>query len=158
VNAEVVNRFLGATKTVLTEYFNITIDSTGTPLALQPSSAFEPITVVLELLGDLEGQFLLAYSNEVALETARAMMYNPEYPAFDDLCKSALAELGNMIAGMTSTALAEMGFMCELAPPIVVIGKNVHISLAVPVVIALPLKASVGDFRVCVALKPGDSK
>lgn len=158
MNAEVVNRFLGATTTVLTDYFNIAIEPAGTPIALQPSSAMEPITVVLELLGDLQGQFLLAYTDEVALETARAMMFNPDYPVFDDLCRSALAELGNMIAGMTSTALSEMGFMCELAPPIVVIGKNVSIAFAVPVVIALPLKASVGNFRVCVALKPGDSK
>jgi chemotaxis protein CheX len=158
MNAEVVNKFLGATTTVLAEYFNINIFPGGTPLAVPPSSAMEPVTVVLEMNGDLMGQFLLGCTHEVALEIARAMMSNPEWPEFDDMCRSALAELGNMIAGTASTRLSEIGMLVDLTPPLVVTGSNISIHFSVPVILSVPVKTSVGELRVFIALKPGPAK
>jgi chemotaxis protein CheX len=155
VNAEVINKFLGATTTVLGDYFNIKVAPGGLPQAVPASSPMEPVSVLLEMTGDLAGQFVFGCRAPVALDIARAMMMNPDYPDFDDMCRSALAELGNMIAGMTSTHLSEMGIMVDLVPPLVVTGDNVAIRFAVPIIIGLPLNTSAGEIRVCIALKSG---
>jgi chemotaxis protein CheX len=153
VNAEVINKFLGATTTVLGDYFNIKIEPGGQAQAVPASSPMEPVSVLLEMTGDLAGQFVFGCKPLVALDVARAMMMNPDYPDFDDMCRSALAELGNMIAGMTSTYLSEMGIFVDLVPPLVVTGENVSIHFSVPVIIGVPLKTSAGEIRVCIALK-----
>jgi chemotaxis protein CheX len=153
VNAEVVNKFLNATSTVLSEYFNVEIKETGGLTMVTGSDALDPITVILGITGDLEGQFLLAYSKDTALGIARSMMGNSDYPEFDDMCKSALAELGNMIGGMTSTGLAEMGYFCNLSPPSVVTTEQGTISLGMPTMICLPITTGQGAVRVCIGLK-----
>lgn len=158
MNAEVVNKFLGATKSILADYFNIEIFPGGVPQAIPPSSAMEPVTVVLEMNGDLAGQFLLGCTVPVALEVARAMMFNPAWPEFDDMCRSALAELGNMVAGTASTSLSEMGMLVDLTPPLVVTGSNVQVHFSVPVILSVPVQTSAGELRVFIALKQGAAR
>lgn len=153
MNAEVINKFLWATTTVLGEYFSIEISAGGPPQAFAPTTAMEPVTVVLEISGDLSGQFLLGCREDVALRIARAMMSNPDYAACDDLCRSALAELGNMTAGMAATGLSELGIMVELSPPIVITGSAMSVHFSVPVIIGLPLASSAGNFRLYLALQ-----
>ena len=153
MNAEVINKFLSATTTVLGDYFSITIAPAGAAQAIPASSRLDPVSVLLEMTGDLAGQFVFGCQSAVALDIARAMMMNPEYPDFDDMCRSALAELGNMIAGMTATGLSVLGFFVDLVPPLVVTGENVSIHFSVPLIISVPLNTSVGKVRVCIALK-----
>lgn len=155
MNAEVINKFLGATTTVLGEYFNLKVTPGGAAQAIPASSPMEPVSVLLEMTGDLAGQFVFGCQPLVALDIARAMMMNPDYPDFDDMCRSALAELGNMIAGMASTGLSEMGIFVDLVPPLVVTGENISIRFSVPTIIGLPLTSSAGAIRVCIALKSG---
>lgn len=152
MNAEVVNKLLGATSAVLGDYFSIGISASGPPEALAPAAALEPVAVVVGLSGDLVGQFILGFAPAVALGIARAMLFNPDYPELDGMCESALAELGNMIAGMTSTSLSELGHLVNVAPPQVVTNSGTSVPCATPVLLALPVTTSVGDIRVCVAL------
>lgn len=153
VNADIINKFLGATTTVLGDYFNIKIKQGGKAQAIPASSPMAPVSVLLEMTGDLAGQFVFGCQPPVALDIARAMMLNPDYPDFDEMCRSALAELGNMIAGMASTRLSEMGVVVDLVPPLVVTGENVSIHFSVPMIIGIPLNTSAGEIQVCIALK-----
>ncbi len=153
-----INKFLWATTTVLGDYFNIKISSGGPPQAIPATKAMDPVTVVLEISGDLSGQFLLGCQENVALCIARAMMMNPDYAEFDDMCRSALAELGNMTAGMASTGLSEIGVMVDLLPPLVVSEAHGSIQFSVPVLIGLPLVSDAGDFRVYIALQDSTGK
>ena len=158
MNAEIVNKFLGATTTILTDYFSFQVESGGAPEIIPNNAPLSPVNVLLDMSGDLEGQFVLAYSNEAALGVSRAMMGNPDYPELDDMCTSALSELGNMIGGSTATELAAMGYVCNLAPPIVINMTNGggEIKFSTPVLLVMPIKTDKGDFKVCIGLKPAD--
>jgi chemotaxis protein CheX len=153
LNAEIINKFIKATTEILTNYFNVEVKGCGSVQAVPRQSALDPVTVMIDFTGDLVGQFLVGYSLETALGIARAMMMNPDYPEFDDMCRSALAELGNMIGGMSSTGLTELGLSCDLTPPLVISGENIMVQFQVPVLISLPISSSAGDFRVCIGLK-----
>ena len=158
MNVQVVNQFLVAAKTVLNDYFSLPVSPAGKPSAIPVSTPMEAVTVVLELTGDLEGQFIVSYSHQVALNIARKMIGNPDYPQFDDMCRSALAELTNMIAGTTSTGLADLGYACSLAPPMVYTNTAHPLEFTVDKLLSVPLVSEVGNFKVLVGLKPSEGE
>lgn len=116
-----------------------------------------PVTVILGITGDLEGQFILGYEAETALNVARSMLGNPEYAEFDEMAKSALSELGNMIGGMTSTGLSDLGYLCNLSPPSLLTSQSGTISMSASTMISLPLQSSAGDFFVCIGLRDSNN-
>ena len=153
MEAAVVNRFLRATSEVLTEYFSIAVTDGGAPTAVKGVEALDTVSVILGVTGDLEGHFLLGCPQETALGIARTMLGNPDYPELDEMCISALAELGNMIGGMTSTSLADMGYLCSLSPPSVVTTDGGPADIHLPMMICLPISTTAGGFRVCIGLR-----
>ena len=152
MDAQVVNKFLQATSTVLADYFSIAVSQNGSPNVVKGADVRDPVAIILGITGDLEGLFLIGYSQDTALNIARTMMGNPEYPQIDDMCRSALSELSNMIGGMTSTGLSELGYFCNLEPPAFLTAETGN-SLNSQTMIALPFSTPVGDFRVCVGLR-----
>ena len=153
VNADIINKFLGATTNILTEYFSMYVELNGNPYPIPHQNVLEPVSILLDLTGDLEGQFILGYDKDSALGVARGMIGDPEYPTFDDMCQSALSELGNMIGGLTATGLTELGYTCNIAPPIMLQGDNVKIRFTTPQLIALPIKTGAGNIKLCIALR-----
>jgi chemotaxis protein CheX len=153
LNAQVINKFTGALSEVLSTYFSVNIAKVGAPAAIPQQSALEPVTVLLEFTGDLVGHFVIGYTPETALNIARAMMMNPEHPELDEMSKSALSELGNMIGGMSSTGLTELGLACDLAPPLLIMGTNITVQFHVPVLVSLPISTSAGELKLSIGLK-----
>lgn len=156
MNAEVINKFIGSVATVLSEYFQITVQPGGEPGVAKSGMQMDSVMVMVSVIGDLEGQFMFGYSDTTALSVARAMMGNPEYPEFDDLCRSALAELGNIVGGMSATQLAGMGMHCDLAPPSVITGHEMHVQLSANPMLMLPVNSSAGDFRFFIAVRKAE--
>ena len=152
MDAEVVNKFLKAASSILTDYFSVSVKSVGDLHVVVSTSALEPVTVIIDLIGDLRGQFLLGFSQDAALKLVRQMMGNSQYPALDDVGMSALAELGNMITGQTSTSLAAMGYTCDMAPPMVATGDEINMQFSVPKLLSLPITTSIGELKIGIAL------
>jgi chemotaxis protein CheX len=153
VDAAIVNRFFSATTQILSGYFGIEVSGAGQPRIVLPSADLDPITVLLSLTGDLEGQFVLGYDPAVALGIARSMLGRPA-AALDNLGLSALGELSNLIAGRTATELAGMGYFCGIAPPLVLQGGNGGtMQFSAPHLIALPIQSGAGQFHVYIGLK-----
>lgn len=153
MNAEIVNRFISTSQSVLKDYFNLPVSPGGPPSVIGSGTPLEPVSVMISVFGDLSGQFILGYSEAVALNVARSMMMNPDYTPLDDLCISALSELGNIIGGMTATELAALGYQCDIAPPSVVRGDHVVLNTQSDRILVLPLTCEAGGFLLYVALK-----
>lgn len=153
MNAAIINRFLLAALAILSDHYHISMKPQGQVQTIHGTSALDAVTVMLGITGDIEGQFLLGCDAQTALNIARVMMDNPEYPELDELCRSALAELGNMIGGRTATNLAEMGLLCSLTPPSVVSSTDGLVSLGIPVMIAWLFSTPAGELRFCIGLR-----
>jgi len=156
LNAAIINRFLLAALAILSDHYNLSMRLQGQAQTVHGTSALDAVTVMLGIAGDVEGQFMLGCDAQTALNIARVMMDNPDYPELDELCRSALAELGNMIGGRTSTNLAEMGLLCNLTPPSVVSSTNGLISLEAPVMIAWRYSTLAGDLCFSIGLRDDD--
>ena len=91
----------------------------------------EDITILIGLAGGLKGSLLLSMSTDTSLKIASRMM-GSELTVVDDLSKSAVAELTNMLTGRATSDLELMGYPCKISEPTVVFGAGSEITTTPP--------------------------
>ncbi len=110
----------------------------------------ERVSIVLGVIGALQGQVILSMSEATAAGIAGLMM-GMEEAGFDEMAASAVSELGNMIAGNAAVLLGQSKLHCDLTPPTIIFGADVHIALRVPALMA-PLTLPLGVVEIAVSL------
>lgn len=110
------------------------------------------VTIMIGITGGVKGLLALAMSNETAGAIAGFMMGEP-VAQLDEMGKSAVAELGNMIAGLATVELEKVGYASNITPPSVVTGKETEISTGAGGRVVVPLSTGFGHIAIHVALK-----
>lgn len=110
------------------------------------------VAVLVGVTGGLKGMIALSMPNETALAIAGTMMGEP-VTVLDEISRSAVAELGNMVAGLATIRLEQMGYDSNITPPSVVTGQNTEISTAGFERVMMVLATSFGALSIHVALK-----
>lgn len=133
-----IDSFVQAVYTVISSMLNPEIQAGKPFFNEEPLSRYE-VTVLVGVLGDLQGQVICGMSKETAIKIISQML-GQEVSEIDDLGKSALCELKNIIVGTASTNLSEVGYHCNITPPLFMMGgkvpdflKHIHTSLAIPI-------------------------
>jgi len=90
-------------------------------------------------------------SQDTALEIAQRMMMGMSLPGFDDVARSAIGELGNMITGNASAIFEKQGILMNISPPTIVTGKEVSVSSSEGPILVVPLETEAGvvELNVC---------
>jgi len=150
-NVKFMNPFVEAAAEVLAKEAGATVER-GT-LSLQKSSmTSDQITVLLSLVGQVQGVVLYGLSIETALKLVSKMM-GQEFTEFDNLAHSGVAELGNVITGCATVKLSKEGFDAVISPPTLVQGEGIQISTLDFPRIVVQLKTEMGDITVHLALR-----
>jgi chemotaxis protein CheX len=151
MKAEFINPFLHAATEVLES--ELGDKPRRGNVGLQRSAyTSDDVTAVVAVTGDVAGMVMLAMTEE----TARAMvsrMMGQEFPEFDALAQSGIAEIGNVITGRAAVLLAEAGFPSDLAPPMLLVGRDTLISTLDVQRLVIPLETDLGKIEIQVALK-----
>lgn len=152
MDAKLVNPFWHAARKTLEQ-------ETGKPverdvLLLEQSNRLsDEVTVLLGVVGDPQGMALFGMSREAAKNLASIMLGGADVSNLDEMVISAVAELGNVIAGGAMVELERAGFSADIVPPSVLIGADAQIStLRIPR-IGIPLDTAAGRITVYVALE-----
>lgn len=138
MNVEYINPFIEASQSVL-------MMMTGSKPALgkvylkDVPFQSDDVAVIVGLTGKIRGQVVISLSADTALMVASAMMGGIMLPELDDISRSAISELGNMIMGNTATILAGRGVGIEITPPSLLIGEKMVITPAHMKTICVPL-------------------
>ncbi len=69
------------------------------------------------IMGQMEKDILFGFPEPMALIMVSRMMGGSIVTEFNELCQSAVAELGNMISGNASTMLYNEGIVVDITPP-----------------------------------------
>ena len=90
---------------------------------------FEDTTFLLQVgvTGEMKGQVILAMSVEIAKKVASAMMCGMPIEELDEMPRSALSELSNMIMGNAATLFSSQEIIIDITPPMSMLGS--HLSL-----------------------------
>jgi chemotaxis protein CheX len=116
MRAEYVNPFIK-------ECLKIFKEMAGIELLLSKAFRKDPkmpsrgVFVNFKILGDVEGNVSLQFSEETALKIVSSMMGGMKVVELDELAQSAISELGNMITGRATIAIAEFGWAADITPP-----------------------------------------
>ncbi|KKK45420.1 hypothetical protein LCGC14_3165530 [marine sediment metagenome] len=105
------------------------------------------ITVLISLVGDVQGVVLYGLSTDTGLALVSSVM-GQAITEFDSLAQSGIAELGNVITGRATIKLSETGYSANISPPTLITGNSVMISTLDFARILVPLTTDMGEFVV----------
>lgn len=150
MNADILNAFLRATTNIVSREAKVSVRRTG--LLLDPTDQVtDGVTVYVALVGSTHGMTLLGMATNTARQIASAMIGEPQVE-LSELGLSALAELGNLIAGGATIELERLGLQTDITPPTIMIGRKARLStLALPRFV-IPLESPFGPLNLHVAI------
>lgn len=143
MNIDHINPFISASQTVLQQIASIEAKLGKVFIKDSPYSS-DNVVVIVGLTGSIRGQAIFSMSKEVALLIASKMMFGAPVTEFDDMAKSAISELTNMILGNAATILFNKGIAVEITPPSLLMGENLEITQNKMRTISIPLIFSGG--------------
>ncbi|BBH24973.1 CheY-P phosphatase CheX [Paenibacillus baekrokdamisoli] len=116
MQAELINPFLESARVVIEQVIQIK-PSTGKLGVKDVKFVENYIWIQIGLNGQMNGDIVFGLSEEVAMKMISAMMGGYVISEIDDMGKSAISELGNMISGNASTMLFNQGIRVDITPP-----------------------------------------
>lgn len=150
MKAEFVNPFASAVVMVFQKEFGMNVMRDSLALQQGPLRGAD-VNTIIGVTGQLEGQVIYTFDERVALRIASALM-GEVVEDLDELAKSAVAELGNIITGNAAIGLSENGYNCILTPPTLLTGKELIVTTFTPV-LNIPFSTDFGSVTVHVALR-----
>lgn len=151
INKDYINPFLMAATGIMKDACQVDLNI-GKPYVKTNEFGEESAIIMIGLTGQLKGQVLLAFTMQSALDAASKMMMGMPVTALDDMAKSAISELGNMIMGNAATMLSQKGVIVDITPPSLAIGA-VNIVTTYAQNICVPLEGGGIKMEINVAIK-----
>ncbi len=153
MNVKFLNPFLEAINEVLKAETGSITEKGDLKLDKAPYIT-DDITVIIALVGAIEGMVMYSLDNDTAIKLVSKMM-GDDISEFNSLVQSGVAELGNVITGRASVKLSQTGFDATISPPTLVIGRGSQITTLDFPRLVVPLSTDFGKVTVQLALREG---
>ena len=156
MNVKFLNPFVEAAYEVLKTETGHEIDRGDLKLE-NGSYITDDVTVILSLVGAVEGTVFYSMSNATAVKIG-SIMLGETFDKLDYLVQSGIAELGNVITGRASMKLADLGYESTISPPALIIGRGAAISTLDFPRLVVPLVSQAGEMVIHLALRQGNGR
>lgn len=115
MKAEFVNPFIQSAENILKSTCG---ETTSLGKVYIKNTPFAPTyNISIEIIGALKGMVYYSMDDATACGIASKMMMGMPVNSLDDMSKSALCELSNIISGSVATAFSNMGILIDIKPP-----------------------------------------
>jgi len=152
MNVEYINPFIEASQFVLKTVAGLDIRLGKIFMKDSPYNS-DSVVIIIGITGKIRGQVIFTLSKEAALNICSNMMGGMEVAEFDEIAKSAISEMTNMILGNTATILFNRGIQIDITPPSLLMGAGMQISSNKMKTVCVPLHINEHDiFEIDVAL------
>lgn len=126
MKAEVLNAFLAAASNSMSKEIRSPIKRTG--FGVDPSEhVTDEVNVYLSMVGSVRGMVMVGMTLATARSMATYMVGEPQ-DELTEMGLSALAEMGNLIAGGACIELEKIGLEADITPPTIMIGTRSKVS------------------------------
>lgn len=135
---EFIEPFYESIKFVLQEStgFEVTVEKA---YPLHPPFSAKNVVILIGLIGSLKGQVFFTANIELVRRITAFMVEGIDTDDADDLSKSALSEISNMIVGHTTNTLCSKGINVDLTPPTILTGENLKFSTDKLEIVCVPI-------------------
>jgi chemotaxis protein CheX len=155
MNVKFLNPFIEAAHEVLKVETGIKMERGEISLEKEPYIT-DDITVIISLVGSVEGNVFYSMSEQTALSLA-ARILGELLTEFGPLAQSGIAEIGNVITGRASVKLSEAGYESTISPPTLLQGRGAVVSTLDYARLVVPLLGEFGPVVIHLALREGSS-
>ena len=152
MKVEYINPFVAASFDILKAIGNYNPVKGKLVLKNKPTPSYG-VSVIVGVIGQVKGQIIYSMSEDTAKHIASTMMMGMPVDTFDEMAKSAISELSNMITGNASTSLASQGLEIDISPPTLITGNSVTITTGTVQTIVVPVETEAGVFEINIALE-----
>ncbi len=147
MNVEYINPFIEASQTVLQQMASINAVLGKVYIKEAPYTS-DSVVIIVGLTGKMRGQVNFTMDVNTAMFVASKMMYGMPVTELDEISKSAISELTNMILGNTATILSNKGIAIEITPPSLLMGQNIQITPSKMKTVCVPLKIADSEHKL----------
>lgn len=145
MNAKYINPFLTSSVHVIEATMQIK-PSVGQVLLKSIEGHEDFLFLKIGIVGQFSGEIVFCFPQDVAMKIVSAMMGGYPIEQFDDMCRSAISELGNMISGNASTMLYNDGVVIDITPPNIISFTD---QMAAKKALTIPLQlTNIGAFDI----------
>ncbi len=151
MNVKFLNPFVSAAHDILKIELHENIQRGDLRLENGPYRT-DDATVIISLVGAVDGTVFYGMSKESAIQFASTLM-GEKFEELNELVQSGIAELGNVITGQASMRLAEAGYESNISTPSLIIGSGALISTLEYPRLVVPLSSSAGALTIHLSLR-----
>ena len=138
MKVEYINPFIEASTNIIRQTTGLTT-KLGSISVKDTTYTNDNFLVLIGLTGKILGSAVIGFKNDTAKKIASAMMMGMPVNELDEIAKSAIGELCNMILGNTATIFSQKGINIDITPPTIFTGDNIQLSVHKSVVVCVPL-------------------
>lgn len=88
------------------------------------------VILTLGIVGDKKGNVAYAINTEGAMQIASTMMMGMPVEELDDMAKSAISELSNMLTANASINFSNESINVDISPPTMLTGEEIELSMS----------------------------
>ncbi len=123
MKAEYLNPFAEAASFVLKQVIDDNTIARGTLEAKDDPHISRGVSSMVGITGQLRGHVIYDMDKKTALAIASAMNGEPMV-GMDNIVRSTINELANMITGHAASKLLALGYRCDITPPTFIVGDR----------------------------------
>jgi chemotaxis protein CheX len=152
MDVKCVTPFLEAVKYTL-EQFGVKDIRRGSIQKKEALSVGKGISSVIGIVGGIKGNVAYSMAEDTAKNIISAMMMGMPVETIDDIGKSAIGELSNMITGHASVALADNGYIINITPPVIMLNEGAGNVISFIETLEVDLETSLGRVQVNIGIE-----
>lgn len=151
---EYINPFVEASFDILNEVLKTNVKR-GQLYLKKLGESMKGVAVIIGVVGNmnLTGRIVFDMNEETALKLA-SRMNNEEFKEFNEMARSTVGEIANMITGRTVTKLEKEKLSFNFTPPTFITGENLNIYEFGDVeALIIPIDTGIGIIEINIAFK-----
>ena len=112
------------------------------------------LVLTLGIVGDRKGNVAYVIDTEGAKQIASIMMMGMPVEELDDMAKSAISELSNMLTANASMHFSNDNVVLDISPPTMLTGDSIELSMSAETVISINFDVDGIKIEVNLSLLP----
>ncbi|WP_010243834.1 chemotaxis protein CheX [Acetivibrio cellulolyticus] len=155
MNSKHLDPFLKAVELVLSQ-IGISDIKKGSIQVKEEMYVDKDITAFIGIVGEIKGNVSYSFDSQTAMKIASAMMMGMPVTQLNEIERSALAELANMITGNAVGGLTDVKDI-DITPPSVIMGQDIFFVIGTVSTLTISIETSVGSIEVNFGLETQDN-
>ncbi len=149
---EYINPFVEASFDILNEVLQTSVKR-GQLYLKKLGESMKGVAVVVGVIGNLKGRIVFDLSEDTAIKIA-SKLNGEEFKTFDEMARSTISEIANMITGRSVTKLEKDKLNFSFTPPTLITGENLNIyEYADMEALIIPIDTGLGVIEINMAFK-----